>query len=193
MKQPAPQRVCFARHLRDRTPGQLTPTYQSRFRHQHQDQQAFCDDSQQVIHKPGAVLFLRAEFLGDDEVRPVDERAPHRRAGVGECGRIERAVSAVRPRAAGWIDRNAIAGGEVDTVYVCAAAMIVKKDLLHHATEAATAACQFPSEVGQRLTIMLVVSVHDCGGMKFSFGVHGKVYGQLCSKNEMVSRDRSND
>ena len=187
---PAPQRVCFARHLRGLAPGQLTPTCQSRLGHQHQDRQAFCDDVQNVIRKPATALFLLAEFLGDDEVRPVDERAPQRRASVGECGRIERAASAVRPRAAGLIYRDAIAGGEVNTVDVCAAALIVERNFLHHATEAAAAVRQFPSEVGQRLTIVLVVSKDDCGGLNFRFGAHDNV---RCSNHEMVSRERLGD
>jgi len=103
---PAPQRVCFARHLHGLSPGQITPTCQSRLGHQHQDRQAFCDDIQNVIRKPGTASFLLAEFLGDDEVRPVDERAPQRRASVGECGRIERAASAIRPRVCGGPDRR---------------------------------------------------------------------------------------
>jgi len=135
-------------------------------------------------------LFLLAEFLGDDEVRPVDECAPQRRASVGECGRIERAASAIRPHAAGLIDRDAVAGGEVDTVDVCAVALIVEKNFLHHATEAAAAVRQFPSEVGQRLTIVLVVSKDDCGGLNFRFGAHDNV---RCSNHVMVSRERLDD
>jgi len=148
---PAPQRVCFARHLHGLT-----------------------------------ASFLLAEFLGDDEVRPVDERAPQRRASVGECGRIERAASAIRPHAASLIYRDAIAGGEVNTVDVCAAALIVERNFLHHATDAAAAVRQFPSEVGQRLTIVLVVSKDDCGGLNFRFGAHDNA---RCSNHEMVSRE----
>ena len=187
---PAPQRACFARHLRGLAPGQLTPTCQSRLGHQHQDRQTFCNNSQNVIREPGAGLFLLAEFLGDDEVRPVDKRAPQRRTGIGESGRIERASSAVRPRAAGLIDRDALAGGEVDTIDVCAAALIVEKNFLHHATEAAAAVRQFPSEVGQRLTIVLVVSKDDCGCLNFRFGAHDNV---RCSNHEMVSSERLDD
>jgi hypothetical protein len=84
------------------------------------------------------------------------------------------------------IDSDAVAGGEVDTVDVCAAALIVEKNFLHHATEAAAAVRQFPSEVGQRLTIVLVVSKDDCGGLNFRFGAHDNV---RCSNQEMVSRD----
>ncbi len=160
---PAPQRVCFARHLRGLANGQLTPTCQSRFGHQHQGRQAFCDDVQNVIRKPGAALFLLAEFLGDDEVRPGT---------------------------AGLIDRDAVAGGEVDTVDVCAVALIVENNFLHHATEAAAAVRQFPSEVGQRLTIVLVVSKDDCGGLNFRFGAHDNV---RCSNHEMVSREHLGD
>ena len=187
---PAPQRVCFARHLRGLAPGQFTPTYQSRLGHQHQDRQAFCDDVQNVIRKPGTGSFLLAEFLGDDEVRSVDERTPQRRAGVGECGRIERATSAVRPRAAGLIDRDAVAGDEVDTVDVCTPALVVEKNFLHHATDAAAAVRQFPSEVGQRLTIVLVVSKDDCGGLNLRFGAHNDV---RCSSHEIVSREHLDD
>ena len=187
---PAPQSVCFARHLRGFAPGQLTPTHQSRLGHQHQNRHSFCNDGQDVIRKPGTALFLLAEFLGDDEVRLVDERTPQRCASVGECGCIERAVRAMRPRAAGLIDHDAVAGGEVDAIDVRAATLIIEKSFLHHASEAAAAVRQFPSEVGQRATIVLVVSKDDCGGLTLRFGAHDNL---RCSNHKMISREHLDD
>lgn len=120
-------------------------------------------------------MFLLTEFLGDDEVWPVDECTPQRPTSVGECSRIKRATSAIRPCAAGLIDRDAVAGGKVNAIDVCAAALIVEKNFLHHATQAAAAVRQFPGKVGQRLTIMLAVSKDDSGGINLRFGAHDNV------------------
>jgi hypothetical protein len=62
--------------------------------------------------------------------------------------------------------------GKVDAVDVCAAAPLVERGFLHHATEAAAAVRQFPGEVRQCASIVLAVSKDDCGGLNVRFGAH---------------------
>ena len=70
------------------------------------------------------------------------------------------------------IDLDAVASGEVNTIDVCAPALIVEKNLLHHATDAAATVRQFPGEVSQCLTIVLVMSKDGCSRLNFRFGAH---------------------
>jgi hypothetical protein len=88
------------------------------------------------------------------------------------------------------IDHDAVAGCEVYAIDVCAATLVVEKSFLHHTSEATATVRQFPGEVGQRATIVVVVSKDDCCGLNFRFGAHYKL---RASTYEMVSGERMDD
>jgi hypothetical protein len=109
---------------------------------------------------------------------------------MGERGGVERALFAVRPQSAGLIDHDVVASGQVDTVDVCAPALVVEKGRLHHAADAVAAVRQFPREVGQRATIVLAESKDDCSGFYFSSGTHDDV---RWSNQEMESSEHRDE